>query len=220
MTTTKKPAKATAKTSNSVEASAPAEAAAKKSTPGKSAAKKPVKAAVPSTPTTRAARVKLCCFDVDGSLTDGRLSLDANGLEHKAFHVHDGQGLRLLEDNGITVALVTARNSQAAVARGFELGLQHVYIGVKDKLACVSHLAKTLELDLDEVAFFGDDLPDLRVFASVGLAAAPANAHPWVLPHAHWTSPLAGGAGAARSFCDFVLEAKGLKDKIIAGFLP
>ncbi len=208
MTTAKTPAKTAAKT--------PSKAA---TAPTKAAAKTPAKATAATTPAARAARLKLCCFDVDGSLTDGRLFLDANGLEHKAFHVHDGQGLRLLEDNGITVALVTARNSQAAVARGIELGLQHVYIGVKDKLACVTHLARTLEIDLDEVAFFGDDLPDLRVFAAVGLAAAPANAHPWVLPHAHWTSPLAGGVGAARSFCDFVLEAKGLKDKIVAGFL-
>lgn len=163
----------------------------------------------------RAARIKLCCFDVDGSLTDGRLFIDAEGNETKAFHVHDGLGLRLLEENGIAVALVTARKSKAAVARGRELGLKHVFVSVKDKLACVRHLCKTLGLEMEEVAFFGDDLPDLAALLAVGLAAIPANAHAWVQPHAHWISPLRAGEGAARSFCDFLLENQGLKEKIL-----
>jgi len=192
-------------------------------TASRTAAKTATQAAAstaPLTPQQRAERIKLCCFDVDGSLTDGRLFFDAEGSESKAFHAHDGQGLRLLEDNGITVALITARNSKAAVARGRELGLKHVFVGVKDKLACVEHLARTLQLELEQVAFFGDDLPDLRAFSAVGLSAAPANAHAWVQPHVHWLSGLDGGKGAARSFCDLILEARGLKEKILAGLLP
>lgn len=212
-TKTKTPAKTIASPTAKPSAKATAKTTTRPS--AKSDAKK-----TPATLHERAAGVKLCCFDVDGSLTDGRLFLDAEGREMKAFHVHDGQGLRLLEDNGITVAFITARNSQAAVARGRELGIKHVFIGVKDKLACVTHLARELELDLAQVAFFGDDLPDLRAFALVGLAAAPANAHPWILPHAHWLSPLNGGSGAARSFCDLILEAHGLRETIVAGFLP
>lgn len=167
----------------------------------------------------RAAAIRLCCFDVDGSLTDGRLYIDADGRETKAFHVHDGQGLRLLQDNGITVAFVTARRSKAVAARARELGLKHAFVGVKDKLACVRHLVEELGLDLGQVAFFGDDLPDLRVFKSVGLAAAPANAHAWVKPHVHWLGQREGGNGAAREFCDFILESQGLRGKILEGLL-
>jgi 3-deoxy-D-manno-octulosonate 8-phosphate phosphatase (KDO 8-P phosphatase) len=177
-------------------------------------------AGTPASAGERASAIRLCCFDVDGSLTDGRLVLDTEGGEGKAFHVHDGLGLRLLEDNGIVVALVTARDSRAAVARGRELGLRNVFVGVKDKLACVRHLAGQLGLELHQVAFFGDDLPDLRAFVAVGLAAGPADTHPWVRGHVHWLGTREGGRGAAREFCDFILEAQGLRQRILDGLLP
>lgn len=183
----------------------------------KKATSKAAKPASHASPLERAARVKLCCFDVDGTLTDGRLWLDAEGRETKAFHVHDGQGLRLLQDYGITVALISARKSPSTVARGRELKLTHVYTAVKDKLACVRHLCQTLGITMEQVAFMGDDLADFRAMAGVGLAAAPANAHDWLKPQAHWFSPQAGGEGAARALCDLILDAQGLKEKILAG---
>ena len=166
----------------------------------------------------RAARVRLACFDVDGTLTDGRLFYDAEGRESKAFHVLDGQGLRLLEDHGIAVALVTARRGAALQARARDLRLERVHAGVKDKAACLRQLCEELGLGLDEVAHMGDDLPDLPALMLAGLSAAPANAHPWVAERVHWRSRANGGHGAARELCDLILEARGLRAAVLERF--
>jgi 3-deoxy-D-manno-octulosonate 8-phosphate phosphatase (KDO 8-P phosphatase) len=174
---------------------------------------------IPEAVRSRAQRIRLAAFDVDGSLTDGRLWFDTAGNETKAFHVLDGQGLCLLESQGIPVALITARDSAAAQARARELGLSHIFVGVKDKLACLTALCERLGIELDEVAYLGDDLPDLAVLEQVGLAAVPANAHAWVRRYAHWLTPERGGDGAARALCDLILEAQGLREAVLAHFL-
>lgn len=156
----------------------------------------------------RAARIRLACFDVDGTLTDGRLYIAADGTETKAFHVHDGLGLSLLKRAGITVAFVTARTSPAAEIRARDLGVE-AHTGIRDKLACVEGLRARLGLAADEVSFMGDDLTDLAVLAAAGLAAAPADAQPAVLAHVHWQSVHRGGEGAAREFCELLLAARG-----------
>ncbi|TDK27417.1 phenylphosphate carboxylase subunit delta [Luteimonas aestuarii] len=170
---------------------------------------------IPADLLARAAKVRLACFDVDGTLTDGRLYFDAGHRESKAFHVLDGQGLVLLRRSGISVAFVTARTSQAALNRARELGLE-AHDGVKDKLACVAQLRDRLGLSMDEVAFMGDDLPDLHVLRAVGFAVAPANAHPWIRDDVHWITRARGGDGAAREFCDLVLLAQGKVDALLA----
>jgi len=167
----------------------------------------------------RAARVKLACFDVDGTLTDGRLYFDHAGNETKAYHVHDGLGLRLLIDNGIAVAFITARESASALARARDLRIEHVFTAVKDKLACLAELCKSLDIKIENVAYLGDDLADLPVFPHVGLAAAPANVHPWVRDRVHWVTASRGGEGAAREFCDLLLDVAGKREAIIARFM-
>lgn len=162
----------------------------------------------------RAERVRLACFDVDGTLTDGRLFFDSEGVELKAFHVHDGQGLVLLRKAGIAVAFVTARASAIAEQRAAELGLE-AHTGVKDKLACVRGIADRLGIALDEVVFMGDDLPDLRVMSQVGLSVAPANAHAWVRERVHWRTAARAGHGAARELCDLVLAAQGRAEALL-----
>ncbi|GAB1596499.1 HAD hydrolase family protein [Lysobacter sp. PAGU 2638] len=166
----------------------------------------------------RARRVRLACFDVDGTLTDGRLVYDAAGGESKAFHVHDGQGLVLLRRAGIEVALVTARTSPIVERRASELGVR-ACSGIGDKLACVEKMATTLGISLDEVAFMGDDLPDLKVMRRVGLSACPSDAHDWIKRDAAWTSQRDGGRGAAREFCDFLLDAQDRVEPIIDALL-
>jgi len=156
----------------------------------------------------RAARVRLACFDVDGTLTDGRLYFDPDGREFKAFHAVDGMGLTLLRKAGVHIAFITARTSQVALNRAHELGVQG-FDGVTDKLACVDGLCRTLGIERDAVAFMGDDIPDLAVLRAVGLAVIPANAHPWVWDAAHWQTRAHGGAGAARELCDLLLSAQG-----------
>lgn len=163
----------------------------------------------------RAARIRLACFDVDGTLTDGRLYLDAAGGETKAFHVRDGQGLALLRRAGVAVAFVTARPGAVAARRAAELGAEcHAEVG--DKLAFVQALALERNLGMDEVAFMGDDLADIAPMRAAGLAAAPADAHPLAGAQAHWRSLARGGEGAARELCDLLLAAQGR----LPGLLP
>lgn len=156
----------------------------------------------------RAAKVRLAVFDVDGTLTDGRLWYGEDGHELKVFHVHDGLGLKRLKANGIEVALITARISHPVAVRAKELDIAHVYQGQHDKRACLVELLEALHLAADEVAYVGDDLPDLAPMRMAGLAVAVANAHPWVVEHAHWKTTRQGGEGAAREVCDLILSAQ------------
>ena len=166
----------------------------------------------------RAGRIRLAAFDVDGTLTDGRLWFDHAGNEMKAYHVQDGLGLRLLADNGIAVALITARESASVRSRAKDLRLEHVFTGVRNKLACLTTLCEQLGVALSEVAYMGDDLADLPVFPHVGLAVAPANVHDWVVGEVHWVTGQHGGEGAVRALCDLILEARGLRPAVHARF--
>lgn len=157
----------------------------------------------------RAAKVRLAVFDVDGTLTDGRLWYGEDGHEIKVFHVHDGLGLKRLQANGIEVALITARISHPVAVRAEELDIAHVYQGQHDKRACLGELLEALHLSPAEVAYVGDDLPDLAPMRVAGLAVAVANAHPWVIEQAHWQTTRSGGEGAAREVCDLILQAQG-----------
>ncbi|MDO1528289.1 HAD hydrolase family protein [Fulvimonas sp. R45] len=157
----------------------------------------------------RAARVRLVAFDVDGTLTDGRLWYGEDGRETKVFHVHDGLGLKRLQANGMQVAFITARISHPVALRAEELEIAHVYQGQGDKRACLLQLLEALGLAPEHAAFVGDDLPDLPPMRVAGLAVAVANAHPWVAEAAHWQTRLAGGMGAAREVCDLILHAQG-----------
>jgi 3-deoxy-D-manno-octulosonate 8-phosphate phosphatase (KDO 8-P phosphatase) len=113
--------------------------------------------------------------------------------------------------------LITARNSQSALKRGADLGID-TQIAVGDKLASVKALCEQHGIGLDQVAFMGDDLPDLGPLCAVGLAVAPANAHPWIAERVHWQTRSDGGKGAARELCDVLLAAQGHVDAVLARF--
>lgn len=166
----------------------------------------------------RAAAVRLVGFDVDGTLTDGRLTYDSEGRELKSFHVQDGLGLKLLLEAGIQVALVTARRSPIVEARARELGLPHVQQGVSDKREALLGLCDRLGFAPRQAAFMGDDLPDLPALGIAGFAVAPANAHPWVRERVHWRTVQSGGAGAARELADLLLAAHGAAERVLSRF--
>ncbi|MEZ5464988.1 MAG: HAD hydrolase family protein [Lysobacteraceae bacterium] len=174
---------------------------------------------IPAELRERAARIRLVAFDVDGTLSDGKL-LYGDGSELKAFHVFDGLGMKLLRDYNIEVALITARESNVVQSRARELGLRHVYQGARDKLDTLEHLTRSLKIDPSQVAYMGDDLPDLPVLQRVGLSAAPANAHAWVRERVYWCSTARGGEGAGRELCDLILIAQGHADTILRRYLP
>mgnify|MGYP002378197300 CR=1 FL=1 len=164
---------------------------------------------LPAALLARAAKIRLAVFDVDGTLTDGRLWYGEDGRETKVFHVHDGLGLKRLQANGVQVAVITARISHPVALRAEELDIAHVYQGQNDKRACLLELLDALRMAPEQAAFTGDDLPDLPPMRLAGLAVAVANAHPWVAEAAHWRTALGGGMGAAREVCDLILHAQG-----------
>lgn len=156
----------------------------------------------------RLAAVELFALDVDGVLTDGRIWYLDDGSEAKAFHIQDGQGLKSLMAAGVAVALISGRRSLATQHRAQELGISDVYEGVNDKLACLTALSRSAEVDLAACAYMGDDEADIPALKAAGVALAPANAIAAVRAVADWCSSLSGGHGAVREACDLLFEAR------------
>jgi len=173
---------------------------------------------MPETAANRARAIRLIGLDIDGTLTDGRIIISAKGELAKSFSVHDGQGIRLLIDNGVTVAFITARKSRIVTVRARELGIEHVQQGVKDKASALRELAQSLGLEPDQTAFMGDDLPDLPAMAVSGLPACVANAAPELKAKAIWQSTRDGGDGAVREFAEFILKSQNLWEIAIERF--
>ena len=165
-------------------------------------------AAATSSRNDAAARVRFLVLDVDGVLTDGRLYYGARGETLKVFHVRDGHGLKLLAAAGITAAVISGRRSVMTTRRCRELGVRHMLQGVADKLAAFQRLRGRLGLSSNECACVGDDVPDVPLMREVGLAFAVADAHPQARSAAHVVTHLAGGQGAVREVCDYLLEAR------------
>ncbi len=159
---------------------------------------------------TRAAEVALLVLDVDGVLTDGRLWYGPDGESFKAFHVRDGHGIKSLLAAGIGVAVISGRRSAAVVARMGELGVADLALGVDDKPTALAEFLARRAVDARHAACLVDDTPDLALMSAVGLPAAVADAHPRVLAAARHVTRAAGGQGAVREFCDFLLAARGL----------
>ena len=153
-------------------------------------------------------RVELVGFDVDGVFTDGRFYLSDDGVESKAFHTQDGYGVRQLLKAGIDVAVISGRPSAAVQARMDELGVPHVYVGAGDKIAAFEGLLSTLGISAEHSAFVGDDVPDLPVMRTAGVAIAVANARSEVKKEADWTTSRSGGDAAVREVCDAILNAR------------
>lgn len=169
-------------------------------------------------PIERARAIRLVIFDVDGVLTDGSLYLSDEGKEYKAFNSRDGHGMVMLRDSGVTLAVITGRRSEVVRIRMESLGIAHVYQGQRDKLPAYQALKEQLALADTEIAYVGDDVMDLPVMRRVGLAIAVGDAHPLVGQHAHWQTRAAGGRGAAREVCEFLLAAQGKLEALWAGY--
>lgn len=163
----------------------------------------------------KAANIRLVIFDVDGVLTTGALFIGDDGQEYKAFNSRDGHGMVMLKDSGVGIAIITGRTSEVVRIRMNSLGIEHVYQGQHDKRIAFNDLLKTTGLSADQIAYVGDDVVDLPVMTQVGLAIAVQDAHPFVIKHAHWQTPSAGGCGAGRDVCEFIMDAQGtLQDKL------
>lgn len=156
----------------------------------------------------RAKRIRLLVLDVDGVLTDGKLWFGPEGETLKVFHVRDGHGIKQLQAAGVEVAIISGRSSPQVNARMRELGIRHVMQGIEDKRQALDRLLDTLGVAATEAACLVDDLPDLPMVRRVALPAAVADADPRVRAEALHVTVLAGGQGAVREFCDWLLVAR------------
>ncbi len=197
-------------------------------------------------PKTRAKKIKLLLFDVDGVLTDGKLFIfpapaaaqqtvlaqtsahrgqggfglhSQTMIEAKGFHAHDGTAISLARLAGIKTGLITKRISETVALRARDLKLEHVHQGIQDKLGVFREILKKEGLKASEAAFVGDDVIDLPVMWNCGLAIAVANARPEVKKDAHYVTPHVGGDGALRDAVEYILRAQGKLQRVIAGYI-
>jgi 3-deoxy-D-manno-octulosonate 8-phosphate phosphatase (KDO 8-P phosphatase) len=169
--------------------------------------------------TARAKQIRLLVLDVDGVLTDGGLFFGDDGQEYKMFNSRDGHGMRMLQDAGIPIAIITGRQSEVVKHRMENLGVAHVYQGQREKLPAFEALLKEIGLAAEQVAYVGDDVVDLPILTRVGLAIAVQDAHALVKQHAHWTTPQGGGRGAVRDVCEMIMQAQGSLDAALGHYL-
>jgi 3-deoxy-D-manno-octulosonate 8-phosphate phosphatase (KDO 8-P phosphatase) len=142
-------------------------------------------------------------------MTDGTVFVGAEGELFKAFDIHDGHGVKMLQSAGVAAAIISGRASEAVARRAQELSIAHVVQGSADKSLAFDALIARLALKPEECAFVGDDLPDLAVMRRCGLAVAVANAVDAVKSSSHYVTRASGGKGAVREFCELVLRAQG-----------
>jgi len=160
-------------------------------------------------------KIKLLLLDVDGVLTDGSIIYNDSGEEIKVFNVKDGLGIRLLIEAGIQVCIITGRKSDALQHRCKNLGIDHIFQGVRDKGSLLDLIFKQTGATSDETAFIGDDLLDLSIMNLVGTPIAVSDAHDSVIKKAFIVTTAKGGKGAVREISEAILRAKGLWGKIL-----
>ena len=164
-------------------------------------------------------RIRLLVLDVDGVLTDGKLYFDNSGNELKAFNTLDGHGIKMLRQSGVEVGIITGRTSGLVEKRSKDLGITLLIQGREDKFTALEELLTQFTCELEEIAFMGDDWPDLTVMTRVGLALSVSSAHWQVLEAAHWVSEKAGGAGAVRDACDLIMLSQNTYHKALEPYV-
>ena len=167
----------------------------------------------------KAENIKLLILDVDGVLSDGKVYFSNQGDELKSFNIKDGLGIKLLQKSGIQVAIITGRDSKIVAHRANELGIKLVFQGRSDKRATFNELLEQLNLNADQVAHMGDDLPDMPLMKMAGLGLCVSDAHQFVQQHADWVAQTKGGEGAVREVADWLLTAQNKLASLQASYL-
>lgn len=162
-----------------------------------------------STIEEKAKKIKLLLLDVDGVLTDNRLIYGDDGQEYKAFNTRDGHAMVLIQKSGIDIGIITGRTSKLVAKRMQDLTVKHLYQGVPDKLPTFEKLMQELNIELDQVAYMGDDILDLPILRRVGLASCPKDSDSEVLSRVDFVSQFNGGRGAVRELCEFIMKTQG-----------
>ena len=162
-----------------------------------------------------AKKIKMLVFDVDGVMTDGSITYDQNGVEYKTFNAKDGHGIVRMNKSGFVTAIITARNNGTVEHRARNLNITELYQGRKEKLPALEQLLEKYNFRYENVAYMGDDLPDIFILQKVGLACCPNDAVKEVKKVCNFVSSLGGGKGAVRELCDFILEAQGIEKEYL-----
>jgi 3-deoxy-D-manno-octulosonate 8-phosphate phosphatase (KDO 8-P phosphatase) len=167
----------------------------------------------------RAAQIQVLLMDVDGTMTDGGVTLlsqpDGSALEIKTFDAHDGQGLTLAQTAGIRTGCITGRESAALLRRAHEMKMEFIYMKQPVKTPAYEEILKKTGVPESAVAFVGDDLPDIPLLRRVGLAVAVGDAVPEVKKAAHFTTKAVAGRGAIRETVELILKSKGIWEEMI-----
>jgi 3-deoxy-D-manno-octulosonate 8-phosphate phosphatase (KDO 8-P phosphatase) len=167
----------------------------------------------------RAAQIKVLLMDVDGTMTDGGVTLlsqtDGSALEIKTFDAHDGQGLTLAHTAGIRTGCITGRESSALLRRANEMKMEFIYMKQPMKIPAYEEILRKAGVTENQVAYVGDDLPDLPILRRVGLAVAVGDAVPEVKKAAHYTTKAVAGRGAIREAIEVILKSKGVWEEMI-----
>jgi len=166
----------------------------------------------------RAASVRLLALDVDGVLTDGRIYYTNTGDEIKAFNIKDGLGIKLLQESGVKVAIITGRSSDIVARRARELGIEDIVQGREDKRDALVELCRRHDLALEDCAYMGDDLPDLGAVRACGLGMTVSDGAVPLREAADWVSTLPGGGGAVREACEYILQARGALAALLSAY--
>lgn len=162
-----------------------------------------------------AKKIKMLVFDVDGVMTDGSITYDEDGKEYKTFNAKDGHGIVRMNESGFITAIITARNNGTVAHRAKNLNFTELYQGYKYKLPALEELIKKYNLTPENVAYMGDDCPDICILEKVGLACCPKDAVKEVQEVCNFKSNYCGGKGAVRELCDFILDAQGIEKIMI-----
>lgn len=165
-----------------------------------------------------ASNIRIIISDVDGVWTAGGIVYLSDGREIKEFNVRDGLAVKIAQNAGLVVAVITSRQSDVLQRRCRELGIEHLVQGTGDKLDAAVKLLADLDLSFEQACYIGDDLPDLAVLAAAGLSAAPSDACREVLETVNWRLETPGGRGAFRELVERLLRERGQWDAIVRGF--
>ena len=155
-----------------------------------------------------ASNIKLLAFDVDGVMTDGSITYDENGVEYKTFNAKDGHGLAKMAKNGFITAIITGRKNGTVDRRATDLRVTEVFQGVKNKLPILEAIMEKYGLDFSQVAYMGDDEPDICILEKVAIAACPFDAVDKVQSVCNFKENRCGGRGEVRELCDFVFDSQ------------
>lgn len=155
--------------------------------------------------------IKVLALDVDGVLTDGSLTFSQNGEEFKTFNAKDGQGIVCLNKAGFITVIITARKNGTVEYRAKNLGIKELHQGIKFKLPVLEQILDKYNLTFDNVAYMGDDLPDICILEKVGLSCCPNDAVEEVQKVCKFKSKYNGGRGAVRELCDAILRGHNIE---------